>query len=216
MAATYGLQVTVSDGQLSASQQVNVVVNPALPPLQLAILSPADGSTMTQPVSVTANVSNTASWTLAYSLTSGNDGDTPTWVQIASDSAPEAAAAIGTFDPTLLLNGAYALRLSATDPSGQQATTTTTVFVQKNVKIGNLTLSFNDLAVPLPGLPIQIIRTYDSRDKKQGDFGFGWSLGAKNVRLQKNRNLGRNWVENVSTAGFSAFCLDPNDDRLLA
>jgi hypothetical protein len=34
------------------------------------------------------------------------------------------------------------------------------------------------------GLPIEIIRLYDSRDKRVGDFGAGWQLGIKNVRLK--------------------------------
>jgi RHS repeat-associated protein len=216
VAGTYGLQVTVSDGQLTASQPVNLLVGPAPPPLKVSILTPGDGSTITQPASITADVSDNASWTLAYSLTSGNDGDTPTWIQLVSGTGPEATAVLATFDPTALLNGTYSIRLSASDNAGQQATTTTTVFVQKNAKVGNLTLSFNDLTVPVPGLPIQIIRTYDSRDKQQEDFGFGWSLGLKNVRLQKNRNLGKNWTETVGGGGFGqTFCLDPNDDRLV-
>jgi len=45
-----------------------------------------------------------------------------------------------------------------------------------NQKIGNFTLSFTDLSVPLSGLPITVIRNYDSRDKKIGDFGVGWTL----------------------------------------
>src|SRR6185312_1512045 len=48
----------------------------------------------------------------------------------------------------------------------------------------------------------------------QEDFGFGWSLGLRNVRLQKNRNLGKNWDETLSGAGFGqTFCLAPNGDR---
>jgi RHS repeat-associated protein len=213
---TYLLRVNVSDGQLSTETAVETIVNPAVPPLQVAILSPGDGATITQPVSVTGNVSDSGNWTLDYALASGNDGDTPAFITLATGVGPKAAGVLATFDPSVLLNGVYTLRLSASDNAGQTASTTTTVFVQKNVKVGNLTLSFNDLTVPVPGLPIQIIRTYDSRDKRLDDFGFSWSLSLANVRLQKNRNLGKNWNETASvTNGFSAFCLDPNDDRLV-
>ena len=111
----------------------------------------------------------------------------------------------------------YTIRLTATDSTGQTATASATVSITKNTKVGNLSLAFNDLTVPVPGLPIQIIRSYDSRDKgRQGDFGLGWSLGVKNVRLQKNRNLGKNWFETANVnAGFSSFCLDPNDNRIV-
>jgi hypothetical protein len=126
------------------------------------------------------------------------------------------AAVQATFDPSILLNGIYAIRLLATDNAGQQASATTTVVVQKNLKVGYLTLSFNDLTVPVPGLPIQIIRTYDSRDQQSEDFGFGWTLGLRKVQFQKNRNLGRNWFESANVNnGFSSFCLEPNDDRVV-
>ncbi len=48
--------------------------------------------------------------------------------------------------------------------------------------VGHFTLSFTDLSVPLAGLPIQVIRTYDSRDQRPGDFGIGWTLDIKNAR----------------------------------
>jgi len=66
--------------------------------------------------------------------------------------------------------------LTGIDQSGQTSSAIVDVVVTRNVKVGNFTLSFNDLTVPLAGLPIQIVRTYDSRDKSIGDFGFGWSL----------------------------------------
>jgi hypothetical protein len=38
---------------------------------------------------------------------------------------------------------------------------------------GNFTVSFTDLEVPVAGMPIRVTRTYDSRDKQPGDFGYG-------------------------------------------
>jgi len=49
--------------------------------------------------------------------------------------------------------------------------------------------------VPVAGIPIEIIRTYDSRDKRVGDFGVGWQLGLRDIRLQKSVPLGRHWQE---------------------
>lgn len=214
---TYTIQVLVSDTQLSSTATTTLTVNPTLPPLSVGIISPPDGAELTQPVSVSANVSNgNSNWKLEYSLTSGNDGDTPVWVQFASGTGQEIGAVLGTFDPTALLNGTYTIRLSATDANGQSATSSVAVSVEKNIKVGDLQLAFNDLTVPLPGLPIQIIRSYDSRDKRQGDFGFSWTLGLKNLRLEKNRNLGRNWTEDVTvTNGFPTYCLTPNDNRFV-
>ncbi|HEY6248722.1 MAG TPA: RHS repeat-associated core domain-containing protein [Candidatus Angelobacter sp.] len=216
----YVFEVAVSDTQLTTTADFEVIVNPAVPPLTVAILSPVDGDTITHPVDVTGLVSNAGAWKLEYALTSGNDGDSPTFVQFASGTGPKVGAslgtgaALGTFDPTVLLNGIYTIRLTATDVTGNTGTISTVVSVAKNAKVGNLTLAFNDLTVPVPGVPIQIMRMYDSRDKSQGDFGIGWNLGLRNVRVQKNRVLGKTWTEGVTlTFGFSNYCLEPNGDR---
>jgi RHS repeat-associated protein len=214
---SYNIQILVSDTQLTATASVTLTVNPALPPLSVGILSPPDGVAITQPVSVTGNVSNASTnWKLEYSLTSGNDGDTPSWVQFASGTGQQIGAVLGTFDPTALMNGTYTIRLSATDANGQSATASVVVSVERNIKVGELQLAFNDLTVPLPGLPIQIIRSYDSRNKQQGDFGFSWTLGVNNVRLEKNRNLGKNWEEDVTfNGGFPTYCLTAANDRFV-
>ena len=86
-------------------------------------------------------------------------------------------AAIGQLDPTLLLNGIYELRVVVRDTLGQTTTSDlTTVIVDRKMKIGSFNLSFTDLTVPLPGLPLEVLRSYDSRDKSLGDFGIGWRL----------------------------------------
>ena len=47
------------------------------------------------------------------------------------------------------------------------------------LKIGAKVLQFVDLEVPMAGIPIQVIRSYDSRNKTKGDF--------KNDSSQENR-----------------------------
>jgi RHS repeat-associated protein len=152
----------------------------------------------------------TGVWKLEYSLLDGS-GNPTTFVTFASGAAPVTNATLGTFDPTVLLNGQYVVRFSSTDNAGQTATTTSTVDVSRNTKVGNFTLSFNDLSVPLPGLPITVTRTYDSRDKRIGDFGVGWTLGVANVRVQKTGGaIGTGWDEEVQWSGFfPTYCLQP-------
>jgi hypothetical protein len=65
------------------------------------------------------------------------------------------------------------------------------VSLHKNFKVGNFTVSFTDLQVPVGTLPITLTRTYDSRDKRVGDFGVGWTLGISNVRVEKTHALGK-------------------------
>jgi hypothetical protein len=40
-------------------------------------------------------------------------------------------------------------------------------------------LNFATLVAPVARLTIQVIRSYDSREKRHGDFGIGWTLGIK-------------------------------------
>ncbi len=62
------------------------------------------------------------------------------------------------------------------------------------MKIGNFTLSFIDLAIPLSGLDIEIVRTYDSRQRElMGDFGYGWMLDIRQGSYQNNRPPGDGW-----------------------
>jgi hypothetical protein len=54
---------------------------------------------------------------------------------------------LGTFDPTLLENGLYTLRLEATDANQQTSRAEITVQVQGGMKVGVFTLSFVDLQI---------------------------------------------------------------------
>lgn len=54
-----------------------------------------------------------------------------------------------------------------------------------------------------------MIRTYDSRDKRKGDFGAGWTLGIKNVRVEKSGILGKLWDETITPGILPKFCLEP-------
>ena len=211
---TYVLQLVASDTQLSTTGQTSVIVlPPAAPPPTVQLLSPADGLEITQPTGVTANVSNGA-WQLQYALYNSSSASL-NWVTIAT-GAGAVNGAIATFDPTLLLNGTYQLRLTSTDNLGQTSTATTTVTVARNMKVGVFSLAFNDLTVPLTGLPITITRSYDSRDKGVGDFGVGWRLSLSSIRLQKNRSLGLSWFEDVSDSLYTPqWCVTSTNSKLV-
>jgi RHS repeat-associated protein/uncharacterized repeat protein (TIGR01451 family) len=170
------------------------------PPV-VTITSPTEGAEITAPTTVTGTVSssNLSTWTLEYEAS----GST-VFTQFASGTT---AAVTGTLDPTLLLNGIAQIRLTGIDLSGQSASTVTEVVVTRNLKVGNFTISFNDLTIPVSGIPIQIIRTYDSRNKSVGDFGFGWSLSIKTTKVDVNGVLGDNWTGTVSGGLFPTYCV---------
>ena len=103
---------------------------------------------------------------------------------------------LGRLDPTLLENGLYRVRLIVEDVNGQTAVEERVYRVSGEAKVGLFTLSFIDLHVPVSGIPIAVIRIYDSRVKTQRDFGVGWSLDIKSGKYQNNRPPGEGWIIN--------------------
>src|SRR6185369_4507973 len=202
---TYVLRLTANDSELSTSDDVTVVVNAAAPPAVVSINSPADGSTITNRTSFVGSVSAGSVWKLEYSL----NADPQVWTTIASGNTAVTNGLLGTFDPTLLINGIYTVRLSATNAGGQTSVNTVSAVVGGDLKVGNFTVSFTDLDVPMAGIPIQVVRTYDSRDTRTGDFGAGWTLGLRNVRVEKSGVLGANWEQTVTDGFLPTFCLQP-------
>jgi RHS repeat-associated protein len=168
----------------------------------------------------TASSSILQSYLLEYRLKPAEDnspsqpmaeGQGEDWSVLAQSTHSVLSNTLAQFDPTLLLNGIYELRLTATDLANRAVTTDpVTVIVDRNLKIGQFTLSFSDLKIPVAGIPIEIVRTYDSRNNATNDFGLGWSLDVRNVRLQKTRNLGVNWQSTPSSGWYS---LDPVKPR---
>ncbi|MBI3651515.1 MAG: hypothetical protein HY231_10895, partial [Acidobacteria bacterium] len=71
------------------------------------------------------------------------------------------------------------------------------------------------MSVPVAGLPIEVVRSYDSRDKRTGDFGVGWQLGITNVRLEKAAALGRFWNETYTGGFIPRYCLQPSKAHLI-
>ena len=151
---------------------------------EVAFTSPADLAVITEPTDILGTVRTPLleSWTLSYRFIGEAE-----WTQLATSQAPLENAKLATFDPTLLLNGLYEIQLEATDIKNRQVRDTIALHVEGQMKIGHFTLSFIDLQIPLSGLDIQILRTYDSRDKRLGDFGASWTLDIRQGLYQNNR-----------------------------
>jgi RHS repeat-associated protein len=203
--AALGLRTIVAQtGSEQASTALNFsVLGPITGPSpQVSITSPKEASDITAPTIVagTATSPNLDYWTLDYQ----SAGGTATPITFATGTS---ATVTGTFDPTLLLNGNAVIHLTAVDTSGQTATATVTVVVTRNLKIGNFTVAFNDLSVPVAGLPIQVIRTYDSRFKESGDFGVGWRLDVSAAQIAENIPLSDEWYGASSGGRFPTYCL---------
>jgi len=166
------------------------IANEGEPPA-VAFTAPADLAEVTAPTEIRGTVESQLldSWSLAYRFA----GETE-WTELGSGNVPVADGSLATFDPTLLLNGLYEIRLRAVDFAGTAVEETMAVVVDGQMKIGHFTLSFIDLAIPLSGLDVEVVRTYDSRQKDlQGDFGHGWTLDVRQGSYRNNRPPGDGW-----------------------
>jgi RHS repeat-associated protein len=92
---------------------------------------------------------------------------------------------LGKFDPSLLENDSYRIRLTAFDTSGLGSSVEDEISVAGNLKLGNFKLSFTDLTVPVTGIPINVVRTYDTLTANtRDDFGYGWRLEFRDTDLR--------------------------------
>ncbi len=193
---TLAASATDSAGRQAASAGVPVRAvdadsDPAAP-TTVDLASPTEGQEVTAPVVVTGTVDGPTlqSWTLDYRRRSSPCAE---WTTFAAGTGVVDASPLGTFDPTLVPNGLYDLRLSATSAGGRTDLSSASVVVDGGMKVGRFTVAFNDLSVPLAGLPITVTRAYDSAEKCPGDFGVGWNLDVSTVKLEKNYALGDAW-----------------------
>jgi RHS repeat-associated protein len=172
---------------------------------------PTDAQEITMPVAVSGTATDETQL-VAYRLEASEAGKNQFFL-LESGAAPVTNGVLGNFDPTRLLNGFYDLRLTAEDASGNSSTDSVTVEVDGAAKIGHFSLSFDDLVIPMAGIPITVTRTYDSRVKTKGDFGVGWTLSVKDIQVFETGTLGNQWRQNVSGSLFTRYTLSPTRKR---
>jgi RHS repeat-associated protein/uncharacterized repeat protein (TIGR01451 family) len=170
------------------------------PPPTITAAGPADGSRVTAPVPVTATITppdgeTVTSWKVTYQAAAPGS---PAVLLASGTGTPPATLA--TFDPTILPNDTYTITVSATSSGGGLQSTATTVAVAGNLKLGRYVTTVKDLDVPVNGMRMQVLRSYDSTDKRVGDFGVGWQVSLGNFRISANRTLGAGgWTEYPTT-----------------
>jgi len=103
---------------------------------------------------------------------------------------------LGTWDTTMLENDAYIIRLEVTDVIGSTGVFDVPVGLSGALKFGNFRLSFDDMTIPVAGIPITIVRTYDTlRAVRDGDFGYGWRMEYRDTDLRTS--LPKSGLENI-------------------
>ncbi len=205
----YVLRLTASDSALSTSDTLTVTVLPGTAtgnPPTVAIESPEERAGVVTPTDVVGTVQSASLflWKVEF-----RRAGTVAYARIATGTTPVTSGVLATLDPTLLRNGVYELRLTATDTANRSAKTSRFVVVKENQKVGHFTVSFVDLEVPVAGLPIRLTRTYDSRDKAKGDFGFGSRLDLSALEVDENGTAGLSWYGTSSGGAFPTYCLQP-------
>jgi RHS repeat-associated protein len=213
----YTLDVAISDGSQTASDSADLFVSdPAdTTPPTVSISSPAIDARVTAPTPVFGEVAgnDVARWTLSL-----QDKATGALTPIANGTSASGPGVLGTLDPTLSTNGFYTLILQAWDQGGNEASASRTVLIDGEMKLGHFSLSFEDVSIPMAGLPIRVTRTYDTRRRNERlAFGWGWSVDYQNVRLTESRAPGYSWTLVSERNGFFGnWCVRPNGDPIVA
>jgi YD repeat-containing protein/VCBS repeat-containing protein len=143
-----------------------------------------DGSQLTAgaDIVVTVQDSNLDSWVLEQAPF-GSEAFTT----LASGAAPVAGAAVVRFDPAQVPNGAYRLRLTATDMAGRSSRTEIVVEADTAAKPTQYLRQETDLSAVLGGATVNLVREYDSLARgASGSFGFGWRLANRDTDIATN------------------------------
>jgi hypothetical protein len=204
---------SVTDGKSSASTEtVYSVRDPAdTSTPSAAISAPMPDSEVTSAVNV---VGNASAGKLAYWQLLVRTAEVGEWRELARGFTPVSNAVLARFDPSVLANDIYQLNLRVVDANGREASSMIAVEVTRQLKLGQFSLSFEDLNIEASGIPILITRTYDTRRRGDKlDFGYGWSVDAQNVVVRKNMTLGLEWEVAKPGAGSLELCLRPKGTR---
>ncbi|MBZ8178549.1 RHS repeat-associated core domain-containing protein [Oscillatoria salina] len=148
----------------------------------VAILAPQiSDNPITAPTDIIGTVTDEGEVNYILEIAPQKGGE---FVEIARGNTSVNDAKLGKFDTSLLENGSYILRLTATDSGGNSAIDEVIVDVTGELKLGNFQLSFTDLEIPVAGIPISLTRTYDSLGANRSDnFGYGWRLEFRDTDL---------------------------------
>ncbi len=158
-------------------------LTPQSPPVtQGWIGGPLNGATVTGSVPITVGAGVTVTTAKVEYWPVSNPAGVTT---LAEGVQGGPGTTLATLDTTLVANGNYVIRVTATDANGQEQKSEVMITVTGENKPGRITLSFTDMTVPVTGIPITIQRNYDSLERNQiGDFGYGWSLDISGPRLE--------------------------------
>lgn len=197
-AGLYEVVATVEDaaGNLTATAPITLrVIDPKdTNAPEITIISPSSNAQVTTLTDIVGSVTDTdlEFYRVEYAPFRQVDFNNlrladPDFVTITQNSTVVTNGTLAQFDPTLLLNDDYVIRITAQDVNGNTNTQGLILGVTSNNKLGNFRIELTDLSIPLGGIPITVDRVYDTLQRNQiSDFGYGWSLGEQDARIQES------------------------------
>ncbi|RFC50106.1 MAG: putative conserved protein RhaS [Verrucomicrobia bacterium] len=206
--------IFVRTGAVAGDDVPVVTITSPAPEACVSYLTPIVGS-------ITSTSNTLHSWRVEYAPASQVDlanigANGPDWKVIASGTQPVTNGTLATFDPTLLPNDPYVLRVVAYNRNGRGWAEPLPLSVCGDAKLGNFRLEFTDLQVPLVGIPITITRVYDTlHASKEGEFGYGWQLGLQDGDIRETTpGTGGIFTDNPYRQGSRVYITTPEGRRV--
>ncbi|MCC6620363.1 MAG: hypothetical protein IT385_03865 [Deltaproteobacteria bacterium] len=199
------LAATASDaagnvGEAARALSVIDCDDPEAPTVTLA--SPAPGVIIESPTEISATIGDNNPANLSWTVSIARAGDEGFTLIASGTGAIDGV--LTTFDPTLLPNDDYRVRVEASD-GVHTAGVEFDVAVSGELKLGEFSVTLVDLVPIVAGVPMSVTRIYDSLDTRVGDFGAGWRLGiAGGVSDSPVEHPGTDLVSLFATEAFTA------------
>ena len=167
----------------------------------VCLLTPDDEETLTVPTDIIGSVydeEGLSFWRLEYAAV-----DSTVFTTIAEGTDNTCDGVLGTLDTTMLMNGKYVIRLSAKDKGGNKVSVSRDVYVEGDLKVGNMHIGFTDLTENIGKAKISVNRIYDNRFKESGDFGYGWNMDISGMKLIENHPITDGYAMSVDGSAFN-------------
>lgn len=179
--------VTDEGEEKQASTSCKIFNNADKKPPVAKITSPSIDQVLSEPVDIVGSAydeTELESWTLEYRMKGEKD------YQLLNESTEEVKdGVLGHLDTTMLMNGQYEVKLTVHDMGGRTSYLQNDYVVEGNLKVGAMHIGFEDMKASMGGTSVAMNRIYDSRNKEQGDFGYGWTMGLSGMEVFESHAL---------------------------
>ncbi len=200
-------------GNVTTTSVQVLVFDPAISSVPTAdITAPAEKTEVVKTIDVVGTASGAD---FAYYALLWSPHGTGQFTEFTRGTSPVTAGVLGQFDGSMVENGIIDILLQVKNLGNKSAVDSTMVLTTGENKLGNFTITFTDLQVPVAGIPITIKRTYDTRTRGRSmDFGHGWKLEVvHNAKYVNNREPGDGWVITPGGGFFRPPCTNSEEQK---